>query len=154
MEKASSPPNNCPILGNGPFPFNNPLLFVIPPAPACRGSSRRAEASRERNDTAKIAIDVRPGGPTAKRQPSPEGLGNRSRRGSERRRRGTQPIVRSPGVIRSEADLSRRAVEGSAVPRTSPGNLFDRAQRHPLIGEPPIRSQVFGTRKESGQSRL
>jgi hypothetical protein len=27
------------------------------------------------NDTAKIAIDARPGGPTAKRQPSPEGLG-------------------------------------------------------------------------------
>jgi hypothetical protein len=25
-------------------------------------------------------------------------------------------------VIRSEADLSRRAVEASAVPRTSPGN--------------------------------
>ena len=59
-------------------------------------SSRLAEASRERNDTAKIAIDVRPGGPTAKRQPSPEGLGNRSRRGSERRRRGTKPIIRSP----------------------------------------------------------
>jgi hypothetical protein len=48
-----------------------------------------------------MAIDARPGGPTAKRQPSPEGLGNRSRRGSERRRRGTQPIVRSPCVIRS-----------------------------------------------------
>src|SRR5580692_4742226 len=69
-----------------------------------------------------MAIDARPGGPTAKRQPSPEGLGDRSRRGSERRRRGTQPIVRSPCVIPSEADLSRRAVEGSAVPRTSPGN--------------------------------
>jgi hypothetical protein len=63
----------------------------------------------------KIAIDTRPGGPTAKRQPSPEGLGNRSRRGSERRRRGTKPIVRSRCVIRSEAGLSRRAVEGSAV---------------------------------------
>jgi hypothetical protein len=37
-----------------------------------------------------------------KRQPSPEGLGNRSRRGSERRRRGTKPIVHSPCVIRSE----------------------------------------------------
>ena len=42
-------------------------------------SSRLAEASRERNDTAKIAIDVRPGGPTAKRQPSPGGLGNLKR---------------------------------------------------------------------------
>jgi hypothetical protein len=27
---------------------------------------------------AKIAMEARPGGPTAKRQPSPEGLGNRS----------------------------------------------------------------------------
>src|ERR1700684_1215998 len=43
---------------------------------------------------------TRPGGPTAKREPSPEGLGNRSRRGSERRRRGTKPIVRSCCVIR------------------------------------------------------
>ena len=50
---------------------------------------------------AKMAMDARPGGPTAKRQPSPEGLGNRFRRGSERRRRGTQPIVRSPCVIRN-----------------------------------------------------
>jgi hypothetical protein len=48
------------------------LPFVIP-------SSRLAEASRERNDTSKIAMDVRPGGPTAKRQPSPEGLGHRFR---------------------------------------------------------------------------
>jgi hypothetical protein len=31
--------------------------------------------SRERNNTAKIAIDARPGGPAAKREPSPEGLG-------------------------------------------------------------------------------
>src|ERR1700730_5296839 len=99
------------------FPLETPtLLFVI-------RSSRLAEASRERNDTAKIAIDVRPGGPTAKRQPSPEGLGNRSRRGSERRRRGTKPIVRSPCVVGSEADLSRRAVEGSAVPRIFLGNV-------------------------------
>jgi hypothetical protein len=28
--------------------------------------------------TPAIAIDARPGGPTAKRQPSPEGLGNQS----------------------------------------------------------------------------
>jgi hypothetical protein len=28
--------------------------------------------------TPAIAMDARPGGPTAKRQPSPEGLGNRS----------------------------------------------------------------------------
>src|ERR1700751_4360676 len=25
------------LLGNNPFPINNPLLSVIPPAPACRG---------------------------------------------------------------------------------------------------------------------
>ena len=30
-------------------------------------------------------------------------------------------------VIRSEADLSRRAVEGSAVLRTFRGNVFDRS---------------------------
>src|SRR5271170_7161953 len=44
-------------------------------------SSRAANlpvASRGRNDTVKIAMDARPGGPAAKRQPSPEGLGNRS----------------------------------------------------------------------------
>jgi hypothetical protein len=56
--------------------------FVIPSSCVPWGKLRR-------NDTSKMAIDVRPGGPTAKRQPSPEGLGNRSRRGSERRRRGT-----------------------------------------------------------------
>ena len=39
-------------------------------------------------------MDARPGGPTSKRQPSPEGLGNRFPRGSERRRRGTKPTAR------------------------------------------------------------
>jgi hypothetical protein len=43
--------------------------------------------------TPAIAMDVRPGGPTTKRQPSPEGLGKRSGTGSERRRRGTKPTV-------------------------------------------------------------
>jgi hypothetical protein len=33
------------------------------------------------------------GGPTAKREPSPEGLGNRSGNGSERQRRGTKPYL-------------------------------------------------------------
>jgi hypothetical protein len=32
-------------------------------------------ANWERNDAAEIAMDARPGGPTAKLQPSPEGLG-------------------------------------------------------------------------------
>src|SRR5271165_3889034 len=32
-----------------------------------------------------------------------------------------------PFVIRSAADLSRRAVEGSAVPRTFPGNVFQKS---------------------------
>jgi hypothetical protein len=96
----------------GPFLemfFDSASLTIVIP------SSRLAEASRERNDTAKIAIDVRPGGPTAKRQPSPEGLGNRSRRGSERRRRGTKPIVRSPCVIRSVAQRSRGICVGMNV---------------------------------------
>ena len=43
----------------------------------------------EREMTPAIVMDARPGGPTAKRQPSPEGLGNQIRRGSERRRCGT-----------------------------------------------------------------
>jgi hypothetical protein len=42
-----------------------------------------------REMTPAIATDARPVGPTAKRQPSPEGLGNQPPRGSERRRRGT-----------------------------------------------------------------
>jgi len=33
MEKTSRHPNNCLSLGNGPSPFNNPLLFVIPSVP-------------------------------------------------------------------------------------------------------------------------
>jgi hypothetical protein len=88
--------------------FQQPLSMEVSLSPLSSRLPRRAVgaadlpgASRGRNDTAKIAIDARPGGPTAKCQPSPEGLGNRSRRGSERRRRGTQPIVRSPCVIRS-----------------------------------------------------
>ena len=31
---------------NGPFPYNNPPLFVIPPAPACRGSVAEGSAVR------------------------------------------------------------------------------------------------------------
>jgi hypothetical protein len=49
-------------------------------------------------------MDARPGGPAAKCEPSPEGLGNRSRRGSERRRRGTKPMChweRSRGICSS-----------------------------------------------------
>jgi hypothetical protein len=38
-------------------------------------------------------------------------------------------IIRSPLVIPSEADLSRRAVEGPAVPRTPLGNVFRQTQR-------------------------
>jgi hypothetical protein len=104
-------------------------------------------------------MDARPGGPAAKRQPSPEGLGNRSRRGSERRRRGTQPIVRSPCVIRSVPGFptsqlspvplmwfsSKRTACSCSKPQPSTGNpgkprdlrfrgpfvemFFDRAQR-------------------------
>jgi hypothetical protein len=75
-------------------------MRALPSPLSSRGDDLPA-ASWARNDTAKIAIDAGPGGPTAKRQPSPEGLGNRSRRESERRGRGTKPIVRSPCVIRS-----------------------------------------------------
>src|SRR3984885_8813802 len=31
-------PTTALALGNGSLPFSDPLLFVIPPAPACRGS--------------------------------------------------------------------------------------------------------------------
>jgi hypothetical protein len=58
-------------------------------------------------DTAKIAMDARPGGPTAKRQPSPEGLGNQIKDDSERRRRDTKPIFR-PGVIRRPVSFYER----------------------------------------------
>src|SRR5277367_2497929 len=54
--------------------------------------SRQVEGEMTRQ---KIALDARPGGPAAKRQPSPEGLGNRSRRGAKRRRRGTKPTSSS-----------------------------------------------------------
>jgi hypothetical protein len=55
--------------------------------------------------TPAIATDARPGEPalslskgsTAERQPSPEGLGNQSRRGSERRRCGTVSLGAKPG---------------------------------------------------------
>jgi hypothetical protein len=77
-------------------------------------------ASGGRNDRAKMAIDARPGGPTAKRQPSPEGLGNRYRRGSERRRRGTQLIVRSPCVIRSVRQQPVKQKQPDFVPPHSP----------------------------------
>ena len=61
---------------------------------------------------AKIAIDARPGGPAAKRQPSPEGLGNRSQRGSERRRCATPCVTRSaPGF----PVLTQRQSSGNRV---------------------------------------
>jgi hypothetical protein len=59
--------------------------------------------------TPAIAMDARPGGPITKRQPSPEGLGSESQRGSQRRRRGTKPIVRPDCVIGSYGLVTRRS---------------------------------------------
>ena len=44
------------------------------PRPAV-GAANLPAASVKGNDTAEIAMDARPGGPPAKREPSPEGLG-------------------------------------------------------------------------------
>jgi hypothetical protein len=52
-------------LGNRSLPLCHPEHLNLP------------AASWGRNNTVGIAMDARPGGPTAKRQPSPEGLGNR-----------------------------------------------------------------------------
>jgi hypothetical protein len=53
--------------GRSPFPLSSRLPW------RAVGAVDLPAASRGRNDTAKIAMDARPGGPTAKRQPSPEG---------------------------------------------------------------------------------
>ena len=42
MKRASPRPSNCPFPWQRSFPFNHPLLFVIPSAPACRRSKRLA----------------------------------------------------------------------------------------------------------------
>ncbi len=60
--------------GNCSFPLTPILSF----SNVFSATLHQPAATRARNDTAKIAIVTRPGGPTAKRQPSPEGLGNRS----------------------------------------------------------------------------
>ena len=52
-----------------------PNKFVIPPAPACRGSSRLACASRERNEHGKAVFAIQAQRAGTKNQPSPEGLG-------------------------------------------------------------------------------
>ena len=63
--------------------------------------------------TPAIAMDARPGGPTGKRQPSPEGLGNQSPRGSERRRRGT--LRPKPAAV-----LCRKTFPGRACRTADP----------------------------------
>ncbi len=111
--------------------------FLIAPALACRGSYGLASAIWEKNDTAKIAMDARPGGPTAKREPSPEGLGlnpqdDLSAVGAPLN------LGRSPCVIRSELRISyyantnhrprmrlsvRKAALGLSTPLSLIGNL-------------------------------
>ena len=90
-------------------------------SPLCHPEQLNCPRQIEREMTPEMATDARPGGPTAKRQPSPEGLGNQSRRGSERRRCGTVSLGAQP---RACPERSRR---GPAVPRTLPGNVFREA---------------------------
>jgi hypothetical protein len=77
----------------------------------------------EREMTPAIATDARPGGPIAKLC-SPEGLGNQSRRGSERRRCGTVSLGAQP---RACPERSRR---GSAVLSTS---IESQRKCHPTL---------------------
>jgi hypothetical protein len=51
-------------------------------SPVSSRASRLACGKVEGGMTPAIALDARPGGPTAKRQPSPEGLGNDTEEGS------------------------------------------------------------------------
>src|ERR1700678_261927 len=63
----------------------------------------------EREMTPAIARDARPGGPTAKRQPSPEGLGNQiPKRGSERRRCGGVSLGEFAKYTSAKYELSSR----------------------------------------------
>ena len=72
--------------------------------PLCHPEQLTCLRQAEREMTLAIATEARPGGPalslsngpTAKRQPSPEGLGNQFRRGSERRRCGTISLGAKP----------------------------------------------------------
>ena len=78
------------------------LPFVIP-------SSQLACDKLREKMTLAIATEARPGGPTAKCQPSPEGLGNQFRRGSERRRCGTMSLGAKP----RDLQFYRRVLETS-----------------------------------------
>jgi hypothetical protein len=51
------------------------------------------------------------------------------------------------------ADLSRRAVEGSAVPRTFPGNVFDRAKGNLHLQAPLTKNLNPGTADRRGVRR-
>jgi hypothetical protein len=55
-------------------------------------------------------MDARLGGPAAEREPSPEGLGINPEDDLSARGRATKPSPARTCVIRSEAELSRRAV--------------------------------------------
>src|ERR1700751_4912854 len=95
------------LLGNNPFPINNPLLSVIPPAPACRGRACDFFPPKRR---------VRP----KERALSKEGVRTNNRAIPWQQSYAyNNPLLfvipPAPGCRGSEADLSRRAVEESAV---------------------------------------
>src|ERR1700751_1970213 len=103
------------LLGNNPFPINNPLLSVIPPAPACRGR----------------ACDFFP--PQRRVVPKERALSKEGVRTNNRAIPWQQfyaynnpllfVIPPAPACRGSEADLSRRAVEESAVRHSGAPNL-------------------------------
>src|SRR6201987_1997940 len=105
------------LLGNNPFPINNPLLSVIPPAPACRGR----------------ACDFFP--PQRRVVPKERALSKEGVRTNNRAIPWQQfyaynnpllfVIPPAPACRGSEADLSRRAVEESAVRHSGAPDLPD-----------------------------
>jgi hypothetical protein len=103
---------NIPRLRSGWQSLGWRLPFVIPPAPASPGSNQFADGNLRKKRHCQIATDARPGGPTAKREPSPEGLGLSPQNDPARRRCATKPGSAPICVFRSAADLSRRSRGG------------------------------------------
>ncbi len=103
------PDDESAICPRNHFPRNRHPFLCHPEQLTCL---RQVEGEMTRQDRCRCKAR------RADRQTSAQpGRAGKSGRGSERRRRGTKPIVRSRCVIRSEA-------EGSAVPRTLSGNAF------------------------------
>jgi hypothetical protein len=80
-----------------PAVLSTGIRFTVRHCPTlCHPEQLTCLRQLEREMTPAIATDARPGGPTAKRQPSPEGLGIQSRRRSEHRRCGTVSLGAKP----------------------------------------------------------